>query len=70
VNRLSRKKDSRNDIEVPSMKKTFLAVEFWEFLRIRKRFWLLPIVLMLLLFGGAVALTESSAVAPLIYALF
>lgn len=52
------------------MKKTFLAVEFWEFLRIRKRFWLLPIVMMLLLFGGAVALTESSAVAPLIYALF
>ncbi len=52
------------------MKKPLLVVEFWEFLRIRKRFWLLPIVLMLLLFGGAVVFTESSAVAPLIYALF
>jgi hypothetical protein len=60
----------RKDIEVPLMKKTFLVVEFWEFLRIRKRFWLLPIVLMLLLFGGAVVFTEGSAIAPLIYALF
>jgi hypothetical protein len=47
-----------------------IIIEFWEFLRIRKRYWLLPIVLMLLLFGALIVFTESSAVAPFIYALF
>lgn len=44
--------------------------EFWEFLKIRKRYWLLPIVIVLLLLGGLIVFTESSAVAPFIYALF
>ena len=44
--------------------------EFWEFMKERKRYWLLPIVLMLLLLGGLIVFTESSAVAPFIYALF
>jgi len=44
--------------------------EFWEFLKFRKRYWLLPIVLVLLLFGALIVFTESSAVAPFIYALF
>ncbi len=44
--------------------------EFWEFLRFRKRYWLLPIVLVLLLLGALIVFTESSAVAPFIYALF
>jgi hypothetical protein len=44
--------------------------EFWEFLRVRKRFWLFPIVLMLLLIGTLIVFTESSVVAPFIYALF
>lgn len=44
--------------------------EFWEFLKYRKRYWLLPIVLVLLLFGALIVFTESSAVAPFIYALF
>lgn len=44
--------------------------EFWEFLKIRKRYWLLPIVLVLLILGALVVFTESSAVAPFIYALF
>ena len=44
--------------------------EFWEFLKIRKRYWLFPIVLVLLLFGALIVFTESSAVAPFIYALF
>ena len=44
--------------------------EFWEFLKVRKRFWLLPIVVVLLLFGALIVFTESSAIAPFIYALF
>jgi len=44
--------------------------EFWEFLKFRKRYWLLPIVLVLFLLGTFIVFTESSAVAPFIYALF
>ena len=47
-----------------------LISEFWEFLRIRKRYWLLPIVIMLSLMGMLIVFTEGSAVAPFIYALF
>ena len=45
-------------------------VELWEFMRARKKFWLLPLVLMMLIFGGLVILTKGSAVAPFIYTLF
>ena len=48
---------------------SFLA-EFWDFLRTRKKFWLMPIVLMMLIFGGLVMLTKGSVVAPFIYTLF
>lgn len=44
--------------------------ELWAFLRIRKKFWLLPIVLVMLLFGGLVIVSQISAVAPFIYTLF
>ena len=44
--------------------------EFWAFLRVRKKFWLLPIFLVLAIFGGLIVLTEGSAVAPFIYTLF
>lgn len=44
--------------------------ELWAFMRERKKFWLLPIVLVLLLFGALLVLTEGSAVAPFIYTLF
>jgi len=47
-----------------------LIIEFWEFLKVRKRYWLLPIVVILLLFGALIVFTESSAIAPFIYALF
>ena len=47
-----------------------IIFEFWEFLRFRKRFWLLPIVLTLLFLGALIVFTESSAIAPFIYALF
>ena len=52
------------------MARQSLISEFWEFLRIRKRYWLLPIVLMLCLLGLIIVFTEGSAVAPFIYALF
>jgi hypothetical protein len=46
------------------------VVEFWRFLRVRKKFWLVPILIMMAVFGGLVVLTKSSAVAPFIYTLF
>jgi hypothetical protein len=48
---------------------SFVA-ELWEFLRARKKFWLMPIVIMMVIFGGLVILTKGSAVAPFIYTLF
>lgn len=48
---------------------SFVA-ELWEFLRARKKFWLMPIVVMMLIFGGLVILTKGSAVAPFIYTIF
>ena len=52
------------------MSKLSILKEFWVFLRVRKRWWLLPIVILLLLLGALIVFTESSAVAPFIYALF
>ena len=48
---------------------SFIA-ELWEFLRSRKKFWLMPIVIMMVIFGGLVVLTKGSAIAPFIYTLF
>lgn len=48
---------------------SFLA-ELWRFLRVRKKFWLLPIFIMATLLGGLIILTKGSAVAPFIYTLF
>ncbi|MEL7368946.1 MAG: DUF5989 family protein [Myxococcota bacterium] len=47
----------------------FLA-EMWAFMRARKKFWLLPLMLMMLVFGGLLVLAQGSAVAPFIYTLF
>ncbi|MCX5908703.1 MAG: DUF5989 family protein [Deltaproteobacteria bacterium] len=52
------------------MSKLSIALEFWEFLKVRKKYWLAPIVLMLLLLGALMVFTEGSALAPFIYALF
>jgi hypothetical protein len=46
------------------------VIELWAFMRERKKFWLLPIVVVLLTFGGLIVLTQGSAVAPFIYTLF
>jgi len=45
-------------------------VELWEFMRERKKFWMVPLVALMLVFGGLVVLTKGSAVAPFIYTLF
>jgi len=44
--------------------------ELWSFLKIRKRFWLAPIILILLLLGALIVFSGSSAMAPFIYTLF
>ena len=44
--------------------------ELWNFMRARKKFWLLPIMLMMALFGALIVLSQGSAVAPFIYAIF
>jgi hypothetical protein len=44
--------------------------ELWAFIRTRKKFWLLPILVTMALFGGLILLTQGSAIAPFIYTLF
>ena len=44
--------------------------EFWEFIKIRKKYWLLPIMLVLSLFGMLIVLTQGSIVAPFMYTIF
>ncbi|MBT89305.1 MAG: hypothetical protein CMN79_02275 [Spirochaetales bacterium] len=45
-------------------------IELIKFLKVRKKFWLLPIIIILLVFGGLIVLTQGSAVAPFIYTVF
>jgi hypothetical protein len=47
-----------------------ILAELWNFLRTRKKFWLAPIMIMLVVFGGMIVLVQGSAVAPFIYTLF
>ncbi|EMH80456.1 hypothetical protein HIMB114_00008460 [alpha proteobacterium HIMB114] len=49
--------------------KSFL-MEFWDFLKVRKKYWLLPILIVLVLFGALIVLTQGTAVAPFIYTIF
>ena len=44
--------------------------EFWEFLKVRKKYWLIPILIVLVLFGGLIILSQGTAVAPFIYTIF
>lgn len=44
--------------------------ELWAYMRVRKKFWLLPVFLVLLIFGGLIVLAKGSVVAPFIYTLF
>jgi|TARA_B100000745_G_C20035040_1_gene352516 hypothetical protein len=44
--------------------------EFWDFLKERKKYWLFPILFVLLIFGGLIILSQGSAIAPFIYTIF
>jgi len=44
--------------------------ELWQFLKVRKKFWLLPVILILLIFAAIIVLTAGTAIAPFIYTLF
>jgi len=46
------------------------TLEFWAYMKTRKKFWLLPLLLVLLLFGGLIILAKGSVVAPFIYTIF
>lgn len=52
------------------MSKISIFKELWDFMKVRKKFWLAPIIIILLLLGLLILFTESTAVAPFIYALF
>ena len=47
-----------------------IILELWRFMRARRKFWLIPIFVMLFVFGGLMVITQGSAIAPFIYTLF
>lgn len=52
------------------MSKLSIISELWAFLKVRKKWWLAPIIIFLILLGGLIVLTSGSALAPFIYAIF
>ncbi len=44
--------------------------ELWQFMRVRKKYWLFPVIVMMLALGGLIVLSQGSAVAPMIYTIF
>jgi hypothetical protein len=63
-------RDQSRGPTVPGDRQMAFLLEFWRFLRVRKKYWLLPVLLMMVMFGGLIVLTQGSAVAPFIYTLF
>ena len=59
--------DQHNETSVLAM--SFIK-EFWEFLKVRKKYWLFPIVFVLIIFGALIILSQGSAIAPFIYTIF
>ena len=47
-----------------------LLKEFWEFLKVRKKFWLIPVLVVFMLFGLLIVMVQGSAISPFIYTLF
>jgi hypothetical protein len=52
------------------MAKLAILKQLWDFLKVRKKWWLAPIIIVLVMLGALIVLTESSAVAPFVYTLF
>ena len=48
----------------------YLLIELWAFMRVRKKYWLMPVIVMMLLLGGLIVLSQGSAVAPMVYTIF
>jgi hypothetical protein len=46
------------------------VMELWAYMGARKKFWLLPLILLLLVFGGLLVLAKGSAIAPFVYTIF
>jgi hypothetical protein len=65
-----RKKGPSIKRQVESMSKIGILAEFWEFLKYRKKYWLAPIIIMLVALSALIILTEGSALAPFVYTLF
>lgn len=59
-----------SQVQENEMNKISILKEFWEFLKVRKKWWLAPIIIMMFLLGALIILTQGSAVAPFIYTLF
>lgn len=57
------------DVEGEITAMGFVA-ELWKFMRVRKKFWLIPVLVMMALLGGLIVLTQGSAIAPFIYTIF
>ena len=51
-------------------KRRGIVAEFWDFLRIRKKWWLAPIIIVMVLVGGLLVFAQGSALAPFIYTIF
>jgi len=47
-----------------------IVVELWEFIRVRKKYWLVPVITLMLFLGAFILLTQGTAVAPVVYTLF
>jgi len=67
---VSRSQALRADVLKVSISKNRVFTEFWQFLRQEKKYWLVPIVVVFVLFGLLIVFSQSSAVAPFIYTLF
>ncbi len=52
------------------MRKSSLMSEIWSYMRVRRKFWLLPIIIMMMLIGGLLVFAQGSALAPFIYTIF
>ena len=52
------------------MAQASLTRELWQFMKVRKKFWLLPLIFVMVLIGGLLVLAQGSAIAPFIYTLF
>ena len=70
LNTCSIRKGTQTKERASRMGKGSIIIEFWQFLRVRKKYWLVPIVFFLLLLGALIIISQGSALAPFIYTLF